>query len=344
LQGIGGSMIFATGIAILTAVYPEEERGKVIGINIAVTYTAIALGPSLGGFLTAHLGWRSIFGFTVPFGAIGLLLSILGLKIEEKRAPVLRFDYPGAVIYGLSVFLLIYPPSLLVKGIGILLFLLFLLWERRARDPILDINLLKENRVFLYSSLSSFLLYTSTFATGFLLSFYLQFIKGLGPQTAGLYILARRISQAVISPSAGRTSDRIEPVYIATLGVGIAIIGLVFLFNFRIDTGILYILITLIILGLGFGLFSAPNTSAIMGSVSKENYGIASALNATVRVVGQAMSMGVATAVIGLILGPVRITPERFSRFLQAMRSTFAIFIVVGILALFFSIRRGRLR
>ncbi|MCX5817793.1 MAG: MFS transporter [Proteobacteria bacterium] len=351
LQGIGGAMIFGTGIAILTSVFPAGERGKVLGINVAAVYLGLSFGPFLGGILTQHLGWRSIFFLNVPFGVIIMVFSIWKVKGEWAEARGETFDAVGSLIYSIMLLCIMYGFSRLpgrsgftlicagIVGIGI-----FVYWELRAKNPILNISLLRTNRAFTLSNMAALIHYGATFAVGFLLSFYLQHIKGLSPQGAGVILVSQPIVQALISPIAGRISDSIEPRIVASLGMGITATGLFLLVFLKTDTAISFIVSSLCILGFGFALFSSPNTNAIMSSVESRLYGVASSMLATMRLLGQMFSMGIAMLIFATYLGRVEIAPAFYPHLLKSIQVAFIIFGFLCIVGIFASLTRGNVR
>jgi len=351
LQGIGGAMIGVTAIAMLTSVFPVGERGKVLGINVAAVYLGLSLGPALGGLLTQHFGWRSIFWASVPLGLIVIASIFWKLKGEWADAKGEKFDLGGSVIYGIALVALIYGLSLLpeMSGvwtilIGILGILIFIRWETKVASPVLNIELFKNNPVFTFSNLAALISYSATFAVAFLLSLYLQYTKGLSPQNAGLILLSMPAMQAIFSPLAGRLSDRIEPRIIASVGMGLTTIGLVLLIFLDQNTAIEFILVSLIILGFGFALFSSPNTNAVMSSVDKRFYGVASATLATMRQIGMMLSMGIAMLLFALFIGRVEITPEYYPAFVSSLKIAFVIFAILCFGGIFASLARGKIR
>lgn len=351
VQGIGGAMIFTTAIAMLTSVFPVGERGKALGINVAMTYLGLSLGPVLGGLLTQHFGWRSIFLVAVPLGAtiIGLILGKLKGEWAEARGE--KFDLTGSVIYGLALTGIIYGFSLLPTMLGIWLIIMgasgifaFVKRERGAESPLLDINLFRKNRVFAFSNLAVLLNYSAAFAVSFLISLYLQYIKGLSPQSAGLILVAMPAVQASFSPVAGRLSDRIEPRILASAGMGLITVGLSLFISLNENTGLGFIIASLILIGLGFGFFTSPNTNAIMSSVKQRFYGVASATMATMRQVGMSFSMGIAMLLFAIYIGRVEITPEHYPLFLSSTKIAFIIFTALCSAGIFASLARGKTR
>ena len=351
LQGIGGAMLFGTGLAILTSVFPIGERGKALGINVAAVYLGLSLGPFLGGFLTQHFGWRSIFLINVPLGLIVIASVFWKLKGEWAEAKGQKFDLSGSLIYGLGLVAIIYGLSLLptIWGAlailtGIAVILVFIRWEMKVASPVLHMSLFRNNTVFAFSNLAALINYSATFAVIFLLSLYLQYIKGFSPQNAGLLLVSMPAVQAIFSPIIGRLSDKIEPRILVSSGMGLTTIGLGLFIFLDQNTATGFILVSLIILGVGFTLFASPNTNAIMSSVDKKFYGVASATLATMRSLGMTFSMVIAMLIIILYIGRVAITPEYFLLFLASMRTSFIIFTVLCFIGIFTSYARGKLR
>ncbi|NLO29518.1 MAG: MFS transporter [Methanosarcina mazei] len=349
LQGIGSAMIFGTGVAILTSVFPPRERGKVLGIYVTAVYLGLSLGPFLGGIMTHYLGWRSIFFVNVPLGFITVLLILWKLKGDWLECKGEKFDLAGSIIYGAAVVATMYGFSILpdVEGAaliaaGFIGIIIFALYEMRVPFPVLDISLLTKNRVFALSNLSALINYSATYAVTFLLSLDLQYTKGFTSQHAGLILVAQPVIQAMISPVAGRLSDRIEPRIVASAGMALTSFGLFLLIFLQETTPIWYLVICLVVLGTGFGFFSSPNTNAIMSAVDKRFYGVASGMNGTMRLLGQMLSMGIAMMIFAVVIGPVQITPEYYPRFVSSLHYAFILFTIFCIIGVFASLVRGK--
>lgn len=349
-QGIAGGMIFVTGLAIVTTVFPPRERGKAIGINIATVYIALSLGPVLGGLLTQHLGWRSLFLAMVPLGLLILAVTHWKLPHEWAASRGERFDGKGALWYGVALVLVLYGFSVLpgLKGIilaslGVLAFAGFARYQLRAPSPLLNLRLFT-NRTFAFSNLAALINYSANFTAGFLLSLYLQYIKGLDPQAAGLILVAQPIVMALFAPIAGRLSDRFEAQKLASLGMAFCTAGLFSLTFINAETKINAISGGLVLLGLGFGFFSSPNTSAIMGAVERRFYGVASAMVSTMRLLGQMLSMGLALMVFAIVIGSVPITPVEHPALLTAIRTVFIVCTGLCFAGIFVSLARGNSR
>jgi EmrB/QacA subfamily drug resistance transporter len=351
LQGIGGAMLAGTAVALLTTVFPANERGKVLGINVAATYLGLSLGPVLGGVLTQHFGWRSIFFLSAFLGLAVIGIALWKLKGEWTGAKGEKFDSVGSVIYILGLVALVYGFTLLPAMSGVWLIVggaiglsAFSRWEMRTRSPVLDISLFRNSRAFTLSNLAALINYSATFAVAFLISLYLQYIKGFNPESAGLILVAMPAMQAILSPLAGRLSDRIEPRLIASAGMALTTAGLVIFIFLNEATPLKSIIGNLLLMGFGFALFSSPNTNAVMSSAPNTAYGVASATLATMRQVGMAFSMGVAMLMFALYIGRVQITPEYYSLFQESMKTSFIIFAVLCFGGIFASLARGKVR
>jgi MFS family permease len=320
-----------------------------LGINSAAVYLGLSLGPFFGGFLIQHLGWRSIFFANLPVGVL-LIALIQKLHGEWADAKGEKFDLLGALIYAAALIAIMLGFSLLPakSGTWMLLFgitgiLAFVRWEIKAPSPVLRMQLFS-NTVFAFSNLAALIHYSATFALTFLLSLYLQYIKALTPQTAGFILVAQPLVMAIFSPLAGRLSDRLEPRLVASLGMLLSAAGL-FLFTFLEENNTLTSIIAgLMLLGLGFALFSSPNTNAVMSAVEKRFYGIASGTLGTMRLTGQMLSMGIATLIFAVYLGRVQIAPANYPLFMKSIKSAFTIFAVLCFAGTFASLARGKVR
>jgi EmrB/QacA subfamily drug resistance transporter len=351
LQGIGGAMIAGTSVALLTTVYPANERGRVLGIIVAAAYVGLSLGPVLGGILTEHLGWRSIFFLGAILGSLVLGVVVWKLKGEWTGAKGERFDFAGSVVYVLGLVALVYGFTLLpaMSGAGLIVggvigLSAFIWWEMRIRSPILDIGLFRNSRAFTFSNLAALINYSATYAVTFFISLYLQYLKEFSPARAGLILVAMPAVQAIFSPLTGRLSDRIEPRLIASAGMVLNTVGLVLFIFLTEETSLKLIIGNLILVGFGYALFVSPNTNAIMSSAPKTAYGVASAMLATMRQVGIVLSMGIAMLMFALYMGRVEITPEYYLLFQQSMKTSFIIFAVLCFGGIFASLARGRVR
>jgi len=349
LQGMGGSMIFSTSMALLISVISPGERGRLIGFTTASVYMGLSLGPLIGGFFTQLWGWRSIFLVPMPLSILLLFLIFRNIKGEWAEAREERFDFMGTMVYicafislMLGVTFLSHWFGLVLLGVGATGLTVFFVFESNTRFPVFQVRLLANNRVFAFSNLAALINYTATFAIQFLLSLYLQSIRGFSPQRTGLILLAQPLLQAFFSPLAGSVSDRWQPRLVASLGMGGCAAGL-FLFSFLSErTPVALIITNLAFLGIGFAFFSSPNTSAVMGAVEKKFLGQASATLSTMRMSGQMLSMACLTLLFSLFMKRAEIGPKTVSLFMSVSRSAFLLFFSLCCLGVAASLARGK--
>lgn len=343
LQGISSAMIFGTGVAILVSVTPPNEKGATLGMSAAAVYVGLSVGPYIGGLLISTLGWRSILFTTAGLGIIAVLFMVWRLRGEWKEAGGESFDIKGSMVYSLMLLSLMYgfslvpaTTSIIPITLGLLGFGVFVWVESRASHPVLDINLFKSNKTFTFSNLAALINFSATYAVTFLTSLYLQYIKGLSPQEAGLVLIASPIVQAIFSPITGKLSDRMEASRVAAIGMGVTMIGLIPFVFISEQTEIWVVTASLAALGFGLSLFSSPNTNAIMSSVDKRLYGVASSTLGTMRLTGQMLSMGITMIIFAVFIGRVEIIPEVYPALTGSIRIVFIISTIlcaVGILA-----------
>lgn len=342
LQGMGGAMVMATTMAIVVSVFPPAERGKALGISIASIYAGISCGPFFGGLLVTALGWRSIFYIVIPLGL--LTYAVVRIKMHEDWAEAKGepFDWRGALIYAPSILLLVTGVSNLNQGWwawGLLLLAnlglaLFVNLETRTDYPLLNVRLLRENRVFALSNLAALFNYAATFGVTFFLSLYLQYVKGISPHQAGSLLIVQPIVQTIFSPLCGRLSDRFSPALIATSGMILCAVGLALAASLSATSPLPLVFLLLILLGAGFALFSSPNVSMIMGSVAPRHLGVASGLNSTMRTLGMMTSMMIITLIFSMLMQGQPVTLETQPAFLTSMRLSLLVFCglcVIGI-------------
>ncbi len=348
LQGFGGGMIFGTGMAILTSVFPPQNRGRVIGLAVSAVYIGLSTGPFVGGLLTHYYGWRSLFLVIFFFSLLPLLVLVVSLKGEWADAAGERYDLTGALIYIPSLVGIIYGFSILPQLAGIILLLggavgltAFVVRQKNLEEPLLQVDLYINNRPFALSNAAALIHYSATFGLMFLLSLYLQYIHGLDSRMAGTVLIAQPLMMAFFSPFAGRASDRIEPRIISSIGMGITAAGLFYLSFIGSRTSLATIVVVLLVLGFGFALFSSPNMNAIMSSVDRKYLGIASGSAGTMRVLGQMFSMGIATLMLSIFVGGRAISEELFPQLLLSIRWSFGVFTVLCVIGVFASLARG---
>jgi EmrB/QacA subfamily drug resistance transporter len=347
-QGSGGAMITGNSVAILASVFPPDKRGRAMGIIVGCVYLGLSLGPVLAGFMVTHLGWRWIFYLAVLIELGCLLLTVLKLRGEWAEARGQRFDLVGTFLYVVSLFCLIYGTlnhkeggsHLAFIASGSLGFLIFLAFEHRCSSPILDMGLLIHNRVFAFSNLATLINYAASSGIAFFFSLYLQVVRGHSPQGAGWILIIQPVFQAVLSPWCGRLADQVSPAALATVGMALCALGLGLASQVHAVTPIYVIMGMLALMGVGFSLFSSPNTTTVMGSVSAKSYGVASSFLATMRTMGMLCSMTIVTLVFKHFMGDQPVSAETRSSFLASMHLCMMIFCFLCVIGVFCSMVR----
>jgi EmrB/QacA subfamily drug resistance transporter len=354
IQGIGGAMIFCTNTAILVNAFPREKRGKVLGYMVMTTYAGLSLGPVLGGVLTHNIGWRSVFFTMMIFGVLAVGIALVGLPRTDDRDREFTgrdiLDIPGMLLYMPMIFCLMYGFTSVSGSVfnwffvvaGVIIAIIFGRHELRAKHPVLKIRLFTENPNFLFSNLASLLNYGATFAVTYLLSLYLQLIGGFDAQSAGLLLILQPVMQTIVSPVAGRLSDKRSPYKLASMGMGLCAATLISFIFISTDTQLPHILVNLAVIGVGFGLFSSPNNNAIMSSVPPEDSNVASSLLATMRNLGHVTSMAVLTLIMSAQLGTATFQQATPLQLVGTMRTGFIVFAAVCVAGVFVSLQRKK--
>jgi EmrB/QacA subfamily drug resistance transporter len=363
LQGAGAAFIAANSTAIVTDVFPREGRGKALGINTMAVYVGLMVGPVLGGILVQNFGWRSIFFVNVPIGILVITLVSLRLKQNPPNALGAKFDLPGAATLSiaLAAFLIVLTlggtygwtsaPTLMLAALSVAMFLLFLRIERHSRFPTLDLSLFTKNRLFAAANATAFLNYVAVIGVTLVIAIYLETIKGLSPETTGFYLIAQATPMALFSPLSGWLSDRFGSRTLSTIGMGCLSLGLFLFSGVNAESSGLEVILRLVIVGIGFGFFSAPNTSAVMGSVRQEKLGVAAGTLGTMRFMGQSIGIAMLGAAMATTLSPqalltvfTSLTSQGgilSSEFVAGMRTFFLIATGIGALGTLASTTRG---
>lgn len=343
ILGISLAFINVTSMAMIVSAFPPEERGTALGINITGVYIGLSLSPVLGGILNYNLGWRSVVLFGVPFLFVILVLLLTRISDEWITFKGIPIDIKGSLSYGVGMALFMYgftilntQQGIILTVLGIAILVVFGIIELRQNHPVFDIRFFK-NHKFLSANFASLCAYLATYAVTTILNYHLQYIKGLDSQTAGIILLAAPLCQVVLAPIAGRLSDKFVPQILAAMGMALGTISLFLFSSLNGQTPIEYLIISMIIYGIGFGLFSPPNTNVIMGSVPPKDTSIASASVATMRTVGQAMSMGILTLVFAFVMGDVPIIEQFYPLLTQSCQITCIICVVLCVLSVFAS-------
>ncbi|MGO8949812.1 MAG: MFS transporter [Ktedonobacterales bacterium] len=368
-QGLGGALLMAISAAMLTSAFPASERGRALGFNAVIVALGVSTGPTLGGVLTTHFTWRSIFYVNVPIGIIGFIATLVALH-EPKARGKLRLDPLGAVLLATGLASLtaglsfgqewgwtspLEIASILVAVVSLVGLVLV---ELRVSAPVVDLRLLR-NRVFASANISLILSFLALFAVSFMLPFYLEELRGFTAEEAGFLLTPLPLTIAVIAPFSGTLADRIGSRWLAAVGLGIACVGLLLISQLDAHSSLFDMIWRLVVTGVGQGLFQSPNNSALMGAAPAKQQGSAAGFLATGRVVGQSISVALSGAIFatlggataGAILataassGARALSPVAMAAlqqtFVDAFHTTFVILACVAAVGVFTSLVRG---
>ena len=346
IQALGAAMLSANSPAILTKSFPDNQRGQALGMQATMTYLGLTVGPSLGGWLTDQFNWNVVFMINLPVGIIALIFSALFIAKDKPEIIKERFDFPGAFLFMLGLIALLLGlnqghkwewlslPTLSILFFSIILFGIFYKMERKSIAPMLDFNLF-HNRLFTLSIISAILNYICVYSSIFLMPFYLIQGRGLSPSQAGLILTAQPIMMAIIAPISGTVSDRIGSRIPTTIGMCLIAIGLYLLSGVGKETQYQSIIISLLVLGLGIGIFISPNNSALMGSAPGYRQGIAAGLLATARNVGMVLGVGLSGAIFNSFFNSD--LPNNGQSLYLALHNSFLVACIVAIIGVILS-------
>ncbi len=340
LQGVGSAMIYSTNLPLLLNAFPASMRGRILGYSVTATYAGLSTGPVFGGFMNAAFGWRSIFAVAFAMSAVSMYLAkrfIARSEVSEEH----RHDIPGNILYIVMVFSLIFGLSSWRDGLWAKLLVLlaallmpcFVILEKRSPSPLVQVRLFALDMGYTLSNLTALLNYGATFALSYTMSLYLQNVKGLSSSMAGLVLISQPLVMAVISPFAGRLSERVAPHMLASAGMGISALGLFLLSTIGVDFPLWRIISALAVIGTGFGFFSSPNTNAVLSCVDKSHYGEANSILGTMRTLGQSISMVIIIFILGACVGNVVIAkapPELLSDAIRTALIIYAFICLAG--------------
>jgi EmrB/QacA subfamily drug resistance transporter len=351
VQGIGASLVLSGSMALVAAAYPPERRARKIGFVSACTYAGLSTGPVIGGYVTLHFGWRHVFLMTVPIGAAAVAVCLFGMQEMEKNALGERMDWKGSLAYAVSVGLVMTGAARakdLLLGLpmiaaGLIGLVLFIRMEKKSTWPLLDVTLLSKNRFFTLSCLAAMGNYAATFGLIFLMSLFLQYALGLSPRQAGYVLLMQPLMQVAASPIAGRLAERFDITKVATGGMLASSAGLL-LAAFTAGTGVpvWLVAVELMLIGTGFGIFITPNSTAIMGSVERRQFGVASGMIGAMRTLGMAVSLTTISLILSLFMGEQVISGATLPTFLLSVRIGLVVYAIFSCLGVILSVGRGK--
>jgi MFS family permease len=344
LQGLAAALCTAAGPALLMDLVPFERRGRIFGAMLGMAYAGLALGPFTAGWIINQFGWRSVF----YVGGVWILLCGIPafVQIKEKwRRPTAGMHWPSVLLIVLGMTSVVVAVSADERNqsswpwVAAALALLggFVVWQRRLNNPLLDLRELRVNAALRAALIVQLLLYLNAYCSFFLLSLFLQVSKGMAAPSAGLWLATGAVVMAVIAPSAGRLADRMRPQRVAGLGVVSVLASSVLGYQLGANSPAWHVGLILGVQGLGFGLFSSPNLSLILGSLPRAKSGFASALAAQSRGIGMFTGMAVTSALIASQFG-ARAVDEDAAGVISVVQQAYVVLLVTSSLALLFAI------
>lgn len=344
MQGAGVAFLNVAAMAMVVHAVSPKNRGKALGFTVTGVYLATSLSPVICGFLVHNLGWRSMFYFVIPFLVLCIILMITKIPQEWKTYQDDKIDKVGSILYGVGILFFVYgftslitTPGKILTVLGIILLVIFGSYELKQKSPVFNMNLFK-NKKFTSSNVAALCSYLAIMVVTTILNYHFQYVRGWDAQMSGMILIITPIIMAIMAPNSGRLSDKIHPQKLAAIGIGIAAVALAILTFLTGDTPLYVVILAMVLQGIGMGLFSSPNMNAIMSSVPPKDAPTASASQATMRTIGQTMSLGLLTLIFAWVMGNLELAPQYAGMVIQASQIICAICTVACILAVFASL------
>lgn len=344
IQGIGGAFSNVASMAMVVQAIEPQKRGQALGFTVTGVYLAGSLSPVICGFLVYNFGWRSMFYFVIPFFVLCIALMILKIPGDWKTYENDKIDSMGYLIYGVGILLFIYGFTSLMNTVGMLcavvgfaLLIIFAYYETKTDSPAFNMRLFK-NMKFTSSNIAALCSYLAVAAITTILNYHFQYVRGWNAQMSGLILIITPVIMAIMAPTSGRLSDKIHPQKLAAIGMSIATLTLLILVFLDANTPIYLIVIAMILQGIGMGLFTSPNTNAIMSSVPPNETPNASAAQSAMRTIGQTMSLGLLTLVFAWIMGNLKLSSQYANMIVQSSQLVCIICTIICIVAIFASL------
>ena len=344
IQGIGGAFSNVASMAMVVQAIEPQKRGQALGFTVTGVYLAGSLSPVICGFLVFNFGWRSMFYFVIPFFVLCIILMIWKIPGDWKTYENDKIDSMGYLIYGLGILLFIYgftslmnATGMLCAAAGFILLLVFGYYETRTDSPAFNMSLFR-NMKFTSSNIAALCSYLAVAAITTILNYHFQYVRGWNAQMSGLILIITPIIMAFMAPNSGKLSDRIHPQKLAAIGMSIATVTLLILIFLDANTPIYLIVIAMVLQGIGMGLFTSPNTNAIMSSVPPNETPNASAAQSAMRTIGQTMSLGLLTLVFAWIMGGLELSSKYAGMIVQSSQIVCIICTIICIVAVFASL------
>lgn len=365
IQAVGGALISTNTLAIVTDTFPAGKRGLAMGIQGIIISGGAALGPTLGGFLVTHFSWEAVFYVNLPVGVLAIALAVKYLPGMRSHRTLEPIDWTGGALFisALTSALLVFtegpewgwlsPGILSLTVLSAAAFIAFFVWERRVPYPLIDLSLFRD-RAFTAGQLTGLLATVCMSALTFMLPFYWQVIRGLSAQHAGMVMLPLPLTIMFIGPLAGWLSDRFGADNVASTGLAVLTVGAILSTQITAEMAIAAVVVRIVVIGLGLGLFMAPNNNAVMSTVPPQRRGIASGLLGTFRFTGQSLGVALTALVFALVTGTSRLDihanmdPEVLAamsnNFMAGMHAVTVVLVPIAALTLLVSLSRRRHR
>jgi EmrB/QacA subfamily drug resistance transporter len=308
VQAVGAGLLQANSVALITQAFPASERGKAIGIQGAVQAISMAIGPFVGGILIAAVGWRAIFYVNLPIGALGTIAALFILPRNAKSEKKERVDYLGAALFaaGLACLVLAFNEGAKLgwasRAIAVylvaasVLLAALVVTELKVEHPLIDLRLFR-NTTFLLGNFTGMLSYFVLFAVMFLMPFYLQKVLRYSPQVTGSLLMPVPLAMALVAPFAGHVSDKFGPRVMTTSGMVVSAIACFHMLALGTAAHTSLLVAALVLLGIGMGLFTPPNNSAIMGCAPADKLGVAGGVLNMMRSLGLIFGIDISGAI-----------------------------------------------
>lgn len=309
VQGVGAALLYANSTALVTDAFPSEERGMALGVNMMAAVSGYIAGTILGGVITEFVGWRYIFFINVPIGAFAATWAFRKLHEMVEPEHGARLDVGGIITFPLAMISILGALSLVVLGewgfprtnglfvAGAVLLLLFWLIETRVAEPMMDLALFRI-RVFAAGNAALFLNALARGGTMFIMSWYFQAVLDDSPLIAGLKMLPLAATMMVSAPIAGRISDRIGSRGLSTAGLVLTTASMAWMGTFQVRVPYVELAAAFVLLGTGNGVFNAPNSSVVMGSVPAQRRGVAAASRTLMLNSGRTVAIALTMAIV----------------------------------------------
>ena len=340
IAGVGAAMVFGTSLALLSLVFPEEERGRAIGINIAAMFTGFAMGLLTGGVIASWASWRYLFAVVAIIAVVNIAIILSRVRGECELARETGYDPLGMALLIPGVLLFMYGLATVGKISGIIVLLIgiaglaaFFTWEHRCSNPLIPRVLLGSKNLRRAAG-ANIIFNGSAFGVTFILSLYLQLVTGLGAGEAGLFLLLSQGLLIVLGPYTGRLSDRYPPYRVAALGALVNAVAMLLLVGLSPDSSLALVIVSLALNGIGLALFMPSVVKWALRGVRREEFGLLTGLTETSRLAGISISNAVIIILFSLITGSATIGAASATEFITAVRASVAVYAVMAVVAL----------